>query len=160
MDTEISNRNIEEVLEELGTMVWKGGGFSMEPLIHADKDLIVLKRADRPLSKYDVALYRSDRTDKDSVKRQYVLHRVIAIEEDRYIFLGDNCITLEYVPKDAVVAVMTGLIRDGKEIEIEGPRHDMYMKLWIRPWRMRVGVIRAKAKTRRVLGKIYRKLVK
>lgn len=160
MNTVVRDTNLEQALAEIGTIIYKGKGFSMEPLIHAGRDLIVLERADRPLNKHEVALYRSDRTDKDSGKRQYVLHRVIEIEEERYIFLGDNCITLEYVPKDAVVAVMTGLIRDGKEIEIEGPRHDMYMKLWIRPWRIRVGVIRAKAKTRRVLGKIYRKLVK
>lgn len=148
MGIKVSDSNLEKDLAEMGKIVWKGRGISMRPLIHTDSDLIVIERADKPIRKYDIALYRSRRPPKGGLKREYILHRVIDKEAGRYIILGDNCITPEYVPEEEVVGVMTGLIRSGREIKLEGCRYNMYMSLWVKPWRMRVILLKTRKNIR------------
>ena len=172
MGTEIRDTNIEEQLAETGKIVWRCRGVSMKPLLRPDKDLVVIESAGRMLKKYDVALYRNTRrrddlahredglqpesgsdreTDarRDDANRVYVLHRVIDVEGEQYIILGDNCVSLEYIPRDDIIGKMTARIRDGKEQKLEGPGHSLYMNLWIKPWRFRVGLIKGRNKARR-----------
>lgn len=146
MDIEIRDSNIEEQLAETGKIVWKCRGVSMQPLVHADSDIVVIESCNRDLKKYDVALYRSMRSRSGASNREYVLHRVIDTEDDKYVILGDNCVTLEYVPKDDVVGRMVALIRDGEEKRLIGLPYTLYMILWIKPWRFRVAVIKARNK--------------
>ena len=154
MNTESNVTNIEESLAEYGTTLWRGKGFSMEPLIQSASDIIVLERPTKPLQKYDIAVYRKDNNNE---KDQYVLHRVIGEDEDKYIFLGDNCITLECVPKDRVLGVMKELLRDGRPVKLSGIKQDLYMNLWVKPWRMRIAAIKIRGKVRRAAKRILNK---
>ena len=117
----------------------------MKPFIHADTDVVVIEKAVHPLRPSDIALYKKG-------KSEYVLHRIIKCEGDRYVLLGDNCVTLEYVPKDAVIGVMKSLLRNGKEVKISGLKNKIYKNLWIKPWRARIFAIRVRNKLRRTLN--------
>ena len=56
----------------------------MLPLIRQGKDLLLIARKpEGRLSKYDVPLYRRD-------SGQYVLHRILKVRENDYVICGDN----------------------------------------------------------------------
>ena len=152
MDIVDRDSNLENLLAETGKIMWKCRGVSMKPLVRQGRDLIVIERPGMPLEKYDIALYRKDKP-RDGSKREYVLHRVIDVEDDRYIILGDNCVNLEYVPKEAVVGKMTARVRGGKEQRLEGFPYTLYMNLWIKPWRFRVAVLKGRNKAHRFASK-------
>ena len=59
----------ESLLERDGKLVYKTRGISMLPMLHENRDLVVIERADKRLKPGDVALYRRG--------GQYVLHRVL-----------------------------------------------------------------------------------
>lgn len=57
-------------------------GVSMWPLIKTPDCVVHIVPVDRELKRYDVALYHRESTD------QYVLHRILNVEDDYYIFMG------------------------------------------------------------------------
>ena len=130
----------------------------MLPLIREESDLVVIRKPVQPLKKHDIVLYRIQKEKAASApgaaENTYVLHRIIKCEEDRCIILGDNCISLEYVPKTAVVGVMSGLLRQKEAVNLKSIKYRLYMNLWIKPWRMRV----LSLKIRRKAGAIKRRL--
>ena len=79
----MSEQTFEQVLEEQGTLVYTNVGNSMLPLIREGRDLIILKKPEGRLKKYDVPLYKRD-------SGQYVLHRVLKVRESDYVICGDN----------------------------------------------------------------------
>ena len=50
--------------------------------------------------------------------------------DDGYLILGDNCINKEYVKEEAVIGIMTGLIRNNKTIKVTDRGYRFYSKLW------------------------------
>ena len=60
-------------------------GVSMWPLIKTPDCAVNIVPVDRELKKYDVALYHRESTG------QYILHRILKVEDDYYVFYGDNC---------------------------------------------------------------------
>lgn len=159
---EKENMSIEDALEEFGSIIWNGKGVSMRPLIRDSVDYVVIEKADREIRPYDVVLYARDTyaTGDTARKQNYVLHRFIKRDGDKCVILGDNCITYEYVPADKIVGVMTGLVRNGKPHDFDSASYKTYMNLWIKPRRMRVAVIKARAKARRVCSKIVKGALK
>jgi hypothetical protein len=82
----------------------------MRPLLHENRDLVVILKKDGRLRRYDVALYRRGTT--------YVLHRVVGVRDEGYLIRGDNTYALERVPEDAVLGVLVSpetvkLLEDG-----------------------------------------------
>lgn len=65
---------IEETLLRDGKLVYKTRGIRMRPLLHQERDLVVIEVPTGRLKKYDVALYKRG-TDT-------VLHRVIQVNRD------------------------------------------------------------------------------
>lgn len=115
----------------------------MEPFIHEDTNAVVLEKVERPLCAHDVVLYKIKvRIQGEGEAQRYILHRIIGEKGDNYIILGDNCTSLEYVRKDEIIAVMRALLREGEEVDLGGLKHRLYMRLWVRPWRMRVRMIK------------------
>ncbi|MBR4333181.1 MAG: S26 family signal peptidase, partial [Clostridia bacterium] len=82
MVTEAMHTAFEEILRRDGHLVYKTRGVSMEPMLHENRDLVILQAPSLRLKKYDVALYKRENA--------YVLHRVIGVEKERYLFRGDN----------------------------------------------------------------------
>ena len=96
----------------------------MLPLLRQQKDLFTITKKQGRCRKYDVALYkRSDGA--------YVLHRIVKVLPDGYVFLGDNCINKEYdIKEESVLGVMTSFVRDGKEYAADGGRCLLYSRVW------------------------------
>ncbi len=73
----------------------------MLPMLRYRRDPVLIHPVTSPLKRYDVAVY--NRGDS------YVIHRIIEVRPDCYVFRGDNCTGKETVPKDPVLGVGVGL---------------------------------------------------
>lgn len=112
----------EELLTRDGFLVYKTRGVSMEPMLHQNRDLVIIRNPSSRLQKYDVALYRRG--------KGYVLHRVIGVEKDHYLIRGDNTYSVEIVPDEAVIGVLTSFKRKGKEIGTDNRLYQFYVRFW------------------------------
>lgn len=117
----------------------------MEPLLHNRKSTVVIEKAEFPLKKYDVVLFRRP-------TEEYVLHRVVKTAGDVYIIQGDNCIGKETVPKERIIGVMTGYYEDENDnyISCEDERYRYYLKA--------LKFRRRKTKLKNILSRVYRKV--
>lgn len=104
---EFGNSNIEQVLANEGESISSISGISMYPMLRDRQDMIVVEKLNRELKKYDVPLYRMP-------SGKLILHRILKVEEDRYIIRGDNTYSLEYIPKEYVIGVLKAFYRKGK----------------------------------------------
>ena len=121
-------RKIEDVLASEGFYMGPPAGVSMWPMLRNRHDVMMVVPVVGELRRYDVALYRRG--------EKYVLHRVVGHYENGaekgYVICGDNCVTLEYVPRDNVLGVLSGFYRDGHRIDCETSRgYHVYSKLWV-----------------------------
>lgn len=121
-------RTIEEVLATEGFYMGPPAGISMWPMLRNRHDVMMVVPAKGELHRYDVALYRR--------REKYVLHRVVGHyergSEKGYVICGDNCVTLEYIPREDVLGVLIGFYRDGRRIDCTTSRaYHAYMKLWV-----------------------------
>ena len=112
----------EDILSHDGTLVYRTRGVSMEPMLRQNRDLVVIRVPSSRLRKFDVALYRRG--------RNYVLHRVIKVCDGHYLIRGDNTYAVETVPDSAVIGVLTGFQRKGKEHEVSERGYRLYVRIW------------------------------
>lgn len=140
---------IESELLQHGIYASNTLGTSMRPLFKTHRDMIIVKRPDSELKKYDVALYVG-------AGGKYILHRVVGVRENFYLIRGDNTFSLERVPKSAVIGVLVKFNRKGKAHTVDEASYKIYSRVWnfIYPVRF------VFQKIRRSLGRIYRKLFK
>ena len=88
---------------------------------------------------------RLDRLDVGLFKRasgEYVLHRVLSVTEDGYLFCGDSQGFTETVDEGRVLGVLTGLVRRGRQVDLSGWAYRGYVALWCRPFGMRRALLR------------------
>jgi len=136
----------EELLARDGKLVYRTKGVSMEPMLRQNRDLVVIRVPASRLRKYDVALYKRG--------KDYVLHRVIGVGEDHYLIRGDNTFAVETVPDDAVIGVLTGFQRRGREHSVTDPGYRAYVRLWDGLYPLRA----LWARGRRLAGRAVRRL--
>lgn len=122
-DLNLNATTVENELKKNGVYASVTAGVSMRPLFRTNRDMVILRRPDRPFRKYDVVLYRVS-------GGKYVLHRIIGIKGDKLIIRGDNTYSLEYVDRDAVLAVLTEFNRKGKRVSVENKGYLLYAKVW------------------------------
>ena len=115
--------HVEEELRKHGTYAGNTVGVSMRPLFKTHRDVVVLKKTDRELKKYDVVLYIGK-------SGKYVLHRIIGQKDGVYVIRGDNTYIKEYVPKERVIAVMVSFNRKGKHHTTEEFGYKLYSRIW------------------------------
>ena len=127
----------------------------MEPLFRTGRDMVVIKRAEGEMKKYDVVLYRG-------AGGEYILHRIIKVRDDLYIIRGDNTYSKEYVPKDAVIGVLTSFNRKGKSGSPASFSFKLYSRLWnfIYPLRYMVYAESAEEMTAEILFSTPKKFLK
>lgn len=114
----------EQELERKGSITYTCRGVSMLPLLRQQRDLFTIRKREGRCKKYDVALYK--RADG-----AYVLHRIVKVLPDGYVFLGDNCLNKEYgITDQDVLGVMTSFVRDGKEYAANTKGCLFYAKVW------------------------------
>lgn len=123
-------------------------GVSMWPLLKNRKNIADIVPFDGLLKRYDVALYYRPQTN------QYVLHRILKVEKDCYIFYGDNCWQKEIVPHDMVVGVAARFYRNGKWIEADDIRLKIYAHIWCDALVVRRVIFRIRDKVKRAVSKV------
>ncbi|MBR3158591.1 MAG: S24/S26 family peptidase [Atopobiaceae bacterium] len=123
----------EELLEQDGRIIYKTKGSSMRPMLHENRDIVVILRPEERLHKYDVALYRRG--------KQYVLHRVVRVLDDAYLIRGDNTYALERVPDEAVIGVLGGFSRKGTYREVSDRAYRAYVRVWCVAYPVRAALI-------------------
>ena len=94
-------------------------GVSMRPMLHQFKDSVILAPVDGKLKRGDIALYLRD-------NGRYVLHRVIRLTPDGYLFCGDNQAELEPVRQDQMIAVVTGYTKNGQQRSLDRAGYRLY----------------------------------
>lgn len=97
-------------------------GTSMLPLIHQGRDEVVLEKPKTRLKKYDIAFYKR-------ASGQFVLHRIIRVRKNDYVFCGDNQRDYEYnITDDMILAVVEKLVIDGRTIAVDDKEYLKYCK--------------------------------
>lgn len=118
-------------------------GCSMLPMLREYKDTVQLKPITGRLKPGEIALYCRD-------NGSYVLHRVIRLSGEAYLFCGDNQAELETVRQDQLIAVVTGYTKKGKLHSLQEPEYRIYCWFWVKLFCMRKYYIRL----RRWLGRL------
>lgn len=116
---------IEETVNGGGTFRLITAGTSMLPLLRDRTDTVILKKAETPLKRYDIPLYRR-------ANGQYVLHRILRLEKDgTYTLCGDNQTVAEKGIRDEdITAVASEIDRNGKTIRFSSFGYRLYVFLW------------------------------
>ena len=113
---------MKEQIDAGGKVRFGPKGVSMMPMLRQGVDSVVIAAAPDKLKKYDIPLYR--RPDG-----HFVLHRIVGIKNGRYVMCGDNQTSYEYnVPRDWILAVVTGFYRDKQYVDINDSNYIKYYK--------------------------------
>ena len=107
--------NYKKLLIENGVIGFVPKGNSMWPTLKNAKQSVILLPKKERLKKMDVAAY-------ERVDGTIVLHRIIDVKSDGYVFIGDSLEQKEFVPEDTVFAVMQGFYRGKTYIETDGEK--------------------------------------
>ncbi len=140
----------EEALRAGKSVRFMPRGVSMKPMLRQGKDGVILSPAPQKLKKYDLPLYR--RPDG-----KFLLHRIIAVQDDHYVCCGDNqCEPESPVYHSQVIAVVTAFTRGERLICVNAPGYRLYCRLWCaaRP------LLKLYKHGRARLGRVKRRLLK
>ena len=129
-------------------------GYSMYPFIDPRRDEVVLAGIEEgsALRRGDVVLYRRE-------NGMLVLHRIYKIGQDGLYLLGDHQTAIEGpVRREQVKGKMTGMVRDGRYMDVGNPGYRMLsvVWLWLRPAR-RVIMVPAARPRRMVRFALFRR---
>lgn len=115
-----------EILDKTGIYSGLTSGTSMEPLIHHQKDTIIVTKANGRLKKYDIPVYKGK-------NGKMIMHRIIKVCDNHYIIQGDNTNYKEYVTDDMIIGRLSGFYKNGKKyIDLEKNKaYKFYSKIWV-----------------------------
>ena len=125
-------------------------GDSMQPLLFHHQTQVVVQKTARPLKKGDLPLYRRP-------SGQFVLHRIIRVEDESYYTRGDNRIGLEQVPKDWVLANTCQIYRKDQQFSVQDGRYKLYVCFWNAIYPLRWIWIKFRSLKRKAIRNLCRK---
>lgn len=132
----MNNSTFEDEIKRTGRIIYTNVGDSMMPLIKQGRDVLVISAVNGRLKRYDIPLYKRD-------SGQYVLHRILKVRKNDYVICGDNRCNKEYGITDRhIIGVLSGIIRDGREIPVTDIKCRIYAHLWCNLFPVRVLIIR------------------
>ena len=132
----MNNSTFEDEIKRTGRIIYTNVGDSMMPLIKQGRDVLVISVVNGRLKRYDIPLYKRD-------SGQYVLHRILKVRKNDYVICGDNRCNKEYGITDRhIIGVLSGIIRDGREIPVTDIKCRIYSHLWCDLFPVRVLIIR------------------
>lgn len=107
-------------------------GSSMQPLLQQGKTRVVLVPLSRPLKKGDLPLYVRP-------SGEYVLHRVVRVEDGVCYMRGDHCYEpAERVEKAQLLGVVESVIReDGSSFPVTALGYRLYAAVWMGSYPLR-----------------------
>ena len=101
-------------------------GSSMAPFLIHGRDTVYLSRLTRPIRRGDMLLYRRR-------GGRYILHRVWRVDSGGLTMVGDAQQSLEPgIQSDQVIAIVTKVVRKGKEMAPRSFWWLFFEKIWIR----------------------------
>lgn len=134
----MNKSTFENEIEKSGGIIYTNVGDSMMPYIKQGRDILVISKVHGKLKKYDVPLYKRN-------NGQYVLHRILKVREKDYVICGDNRWNKEYGITDRhIIGVLTGVIRNGREIPVTNRKYRIYVHLWCDFFPLRAFIIRVR----------------
>ena len=114
---------IRETLEKNGEVTFISAGRSMLPVIRDRKDAVTLVKPRRDIKPGDIVFYQRD-------NGQFILHRVMFVNSDKYVMRGDNQWDNEYnIRRDQIIGVLKCFERNGKIHNVTDRDYLMYVKL-------------------------------
>ena len=118
--------SIKEILDKTGKYTGLTRGTSMMPIIHQNRDNIIVVKPTGRLKKYDVPVYQLK-------SGRYVMHRIIEVYDDHYVIVGDNLKNKEYVTDDMICGVLVGYFRKGKKyVDCNKTKwYKLYSRIWV-----------------------------
>ncbi len=135
-------KSVIDELNKKGIAYFIPKGNSMWPTLKDKAQPVLVKKATENLNVYDVALF----IKKDG---GLVLHRVIEVLENGYLFIGDSQTTEEKINEEQVIGVMVGFYKGNKFIETNDQSYIKKVKKWfknekIRRFRIKLFYLRLK----------------
>lgn len=132
----MNNSTFEDEIKRTGRIIYTNVGDSMMPLIKQGRDVLVISTVNGRLKRYEIPLYKRD-------SGQYVLHRILKVRKNDYVICGDNRCNKEYGITDRhIIGVLSGIIRDGREIHMTDIKCRIYAHLWCDLFPVRILIIR------------------
>jgi signal peptidase I len=117
----MNNSQIESAIINEGRGVFRTDGVSMQPLINSNQDLVLIESVKENLKKNDVALFKRKNGD-------LVLHRIVKVNSDGYIFRGDNqCFNEGPITDDMIIGVAKGFYRDEEFYSFDSSKYKRYL---------------------------------
>lgn len=140
-------KTFEEILERDHVLVYTCRGFSMWPLLRQNRDLLVIRKPERELRKYDIVLFK--------VNGKYLLHRIIEIKGDTIVTAGDhNSFKDRPIQRSMIFGILTAVVRDGKEINVDDLHLRVYGHIVADLFDLKAACLKAGAKLRRIIRQI------
>ena len=141
----------EDVLNRDGKLIYTNVGTSMMPLLREHRDLMIIeKKSEGRCKKYDAVLYKRK-------SGKYVLHRILKVRKDDYVICGDHCCRKEYgITDEQILGILTGVVRDGKTINVTDKNYLFYVHLWCDFFYIRIFLLYAKRIAKSILKKIIK----
>ena len=126
---------IKEKLEGDGTVALPITGTSMLPLLVAGRDSVILS-SPKTVKTNDIIFYRRD-------NGQFVLHRIIGVDDKGYILCGDNQWVKEFgITEKNIIGIVTEINRDGRSFSIEDKKYMRYCNRWLKLFPVRKQLIK------------------
>ncbi len=118
--------SLKEILDAYGKYTGLTMGTSMKPLIHHQKDNIIIVKNKGRLKKYDVPVYVTP-------QGKYIMHRIVRVCDDHYVVVGDNLLKKEYVTDDMICGVLVGFYKNGKHYVdcCNSKLYKLYSRVWV-----------------------------
>ena len=102
----------KEQIEKMGVFAFVPRGTSMWPTLKSGRQSIILLPKKERLKVYDIAFYERENDTP-------VLHRIVEVTPEGYVFCGDSLKEREFVSEKDVFAVMVGYYKGKKYISAQ-----------------------------------------
>lgn len=135
---------IESILDKDKLYIGETIGDSMQPMLKAGRDRVLIVPPTFPLKRYDVPVYRRD--------GHYTMHRIVKVTKNGYVICGDNRARLERDITDSdIVGVLAGFCHDGQFVYCDDEEYIKYAKKICRHFPIRL--------MKSALSKVLRKFI-
>lgn len=122
---------VVKMLNEGHTVTLRLKGYSMRPFLEDGRDKALLTRVENPKV--------GDPVLAEITPGHFVLHRIIAMEDDRVTLRGDGNLANEYCRRENIVGAVVGFYRKGRSQldRTDGRKWRAYSFVWTRLYPIR-----------------------